>query len=512
MKRLISLMIIIVIVLTSLFSVSTVSASAARLKTPVVKSTEVLANGVKLTWSRIPGAARYRVFLKTGNRWKIVANTRSTSWVDKKAKVGKTYTYTIRCVSKNGRKYTSSFYRKGFTVKRLATPQIVKSEAVSNGLKITWKAVKGAARYRVFVKNGTKWNTLGYTTGVTWTDKTAKPGKAYTYTVRCVTKNGRFFTSYFNKSGYTAVYSPIPVITSISSTDAGMTVKWNKTYGAARYRVFLKSESGWNKLTDTKNTQYVYRNAEDGESYTFAVRCFSASGNFSSYYNTNGVTISYTQPIAPDNPVNPTDPVIPSEPTNPTTPNQPTDPTAPTQSTDNHIPAITKKEIVNNNIKFSWNKFSGIYTYAVYLKNGTNWQLLDDEVMTGYYLYPFSQAGVYTFAVISCNPTDDTPYTTPDRGEFSCTVNYVVDQESYSYQKPITTQEAYCCCNKCGADVTGDENGKVGNYDPEHSDMDMVWYHYSIEGCSTAWHTAYRTVITGYETINVPEKGHFEIA
>ena len=116
--------------------------------------------------------------------------------------------------------------------------------------------------------------------------------------------------------------------------------------------------------------------------------------------------------------------------------------------------------------------------------------MLDNEIGSNTFTYSFGKAGDYTFAVIACDPADDKPHVAPEKAQFTVTIKYVVDQEAYSYEKPITEQVAYCCCNKCGADVTGDENGKVREYDPEHYDMYMVFYHYQFEGCSTAWHTA----------------------
>ena len=540
MKKAIAIAISLIIVITTMFSAGMITTSAATLKTPVVTKTEVVANGIKLTWSRVPGAAKYRVFVKRGTSWKVLGNTASTSWTDKTAKTGKSYTYTVRCVTKNGRKFTSSFNRKGFTVSRLATPKITKTEGSESGTKITWNKVSGAYQYRVFVKTNKGWKVLGNTRSTSWTDKTAVAGKANTYTVRCLSSNKKVFTSYFNSTGFSAIRTSTPVITQSFSTSAGLTVYWNRVTGVSKYRVFLKDDSGWVKLADTNNNQYTYSGAQNGQSYTFTVRALSANGKyFISSFVKDGYTATYnisadnTEPTAPTDGKDPDElPFVPSDPTEPTTPNLPTSPTTPTI---NYIPTITSKEISNNKIKLSWNKLSGIYSYAVFYKNGNNWQLLNNEVVSPTYSYPFDKAGNYTFAVIGLDPADDQVHISPDNASFTATVKYVVDQEAYSYEKPIIEKQAFDICNKCGADVTGyvkDHPDKIDewytNYVDYHDnkkpnstlltkeEFSNTWavskYHNLCDECNGGWHTEYRDVITGYETVNVPEKGHFEIA
>ena len=519
MKKVLATIITAIIAITTVFSAGMITTSAATLKTPIIQKSEIVSNGIKLNWSKVRGAAKYRVFVKTSRGWKSLGKTTATTWTDKTAKVGKTYTYTVRCITKNGRRYTSSFYKKGYTVSRLATPKITKTEGSDSGTKITWNKVSGAYQYRVFVKTNKGWKVLGNTRSTSWTDKTAVAGKANTYTVRCLSSNKKVFTSYFNSTGFSAIRTATPLINQASSASDGLTLTWNKVAGAGQYRVFLQSESGWIKLADTKNTQFTYADVQDGQSYTFTVRALSANGRFFlSSFVKEGFTATYNNADIAETSV-PTEgkdpyelPLVPAEPTTPSTPDTPVTPVTPTTPTINYVPTISGKEISNNRIKFTWNKLSGIYTYAVYYNNGNNWQLLNDEVSSNAYSYSFNnKAGSYSFSVIACNPDTDKPYGSPDQGIFTCTVKYVVDQEAYSYQKPITKQEAYCCCNKCGADVTGDEKGNASAHGAEYAELSERFYHYQFEGCSTAWHTAYRTVITGYETVNVPEKGHFEI-
>lgn len=88
----------------------TVSAPAA----PTLKNTK---NGVQVSWKRVTGAYQYRVFRKTAKgKWTKIADT-NKAIVDKTAKNGVTYSYTIRCLSQDKKTYTSAYNTKGSTIK-----------------------------------------------------------------------------------------------------------------------------------------------------------------------------------------------------------------------------------------------------------------------------------------------------------------------------------------------------------------------------------------------------------
>ena len=85
------------------------------LPTPkITKITLTKESEAKVTWKAIDGAAKYRVFRKLeGGRWKRIADTSSTSYVDPSVQSDETYYYTVRCISKDGQAYTSNYDKKG---------------------------------------------------------------------------------------------------------------------------------------------------------------------------------------------------------------------------------------------------------------------------------------------------------------------------------------------------------------------------------------------------------------
>ena len=173
--------------------------------TPQVTEIRSDTDGVYIKWNAVKGASKYRVFFYGKNGWTRVGTTSSNSFVDKVVSSGTTYRYTVRCVDDNDN-YVSDYNSKGWNVKYIATPKItVKSKL--GGVKISWNSVKGAEKYRVFYKNRNgNWVRLGDTTSTGFLDKKVNSGSSYTYTVRCVSADGKKYTSYYNTSGKSIKY------------------------------------------------------------------------------------------------------------------------------------------------------------------------------------------------------------------------------------------------------------------------------------------------------------------
>lgn len=169
----------------------------------------------------------------------------------------------------------------------LPAPTITKVENLSASQKITWRKVSGASKYRVFIKKNGSWVKLADTKSTSYANKKVSSGKKYAYTVRCITSNGKKFTSYYNKTGKAATYIAPPKITSFTNSSSGVTIRWGKVNGALKYRVLIKSSGTWKKLADTKSTSYLHK-IKDGKKHTYTVRCLNSGNGFSSAVNTTG--------------------------------------------------------------------------------------------------------------------------------------------------------------------------------------------------------------------------------
>ena len=185
-----------------------VSAQSAKtsLATPKISKAESVNGGVKLTWGKIKGAVKYRVYYKGSKGWTRLADTTSTSYTDSKVSSGKTYTYTVRCINSSATKFTSGYDSKGKTVKYISAPKITKAESVNGGVKISWNKSNGAEKYRVYYKGSKGWTRLADTTSTSYTDSKVSSGKTYTYTVRCINSSATKFTSGYDSKGKSVKY------------------------------------------------------------------------------------------------------------------------------------------------------------------------------------------------------------------------------------------------------------------------------------------------------------------
>ena len=174
------------------------------------------------------------------------------------------------------------------------SPTLTGISNVSNGVKITWNASSGATKYRVFRKTGNNgWSAYANVTGTSYTDTHAVSGTTYTYTVRALDSSGNY-ASWFDETGKTIKYISAPVLTGISNTSAGVKLTWNAPAGAVKYRVFRKyGSNGWSAYANVTGTSYTDTKAVSGTTYTYTVRCIDTNGNYISWFDETGKTITY---------------------------------------------------------------------------------------------------------------------------------------------------------------------------------------------------------------------------
>lgn len=290
--RILSVTLILVISLLIAFPLQ---ASAATLAKPKLTSASSVYKGVLVKWDVVKGAEKYRVFRKDGNSWKRIGDTTSTSYTDSNVTSGKSYTYTVRCIDKSAKNYTSGYDSKGITVKYIAAPKISGFTNTAAGVKLTWNKVNGAGGYRIFYKVGSAYKTLDTvsSTVTAFVDKTVVSGEKRTYTIRCVDSNGKNCSGY-SGTGWTQTYIGQPAISSVKSVFKGVSVNWSKVTGAEKYRVFRKNGTSWVQVGDTTGTSLTDTKGVSGTEYTYTVRCIDkAAKKYTSSYDSKGKSVVY---------------------------------------------------------------------------------------------------------------------------------------------------------------------------------------------------------------------------
>lgn len=177
--------------------------SVTYVKAPTIYKIENTATGSKISWGKCSGASKYRVYYLKNRSWKALGTTASTSYTHNKPVNGTTYTYTVRCLDSKG-KFASGYDKNGTSNTFIAPPAISKVSKAGKGNLVEWNSVPDAAGYRLYRKTvNTSWSRLAdVTEGTSYTDTSAKKGNVYSYTLRCLDKNGNLISSYISNTKY----------------------------------------------------------------------------------------------------------------------------------------------------------------------------------------------------------------------------------------------------------------------------------------------------------------------
>ena len=177
--------------------------SVTYVKAPTIYKIENTATGSKISWGKCSGASKYRVYYLQNRSWKALGNTTATSFTHNKLKSETKYTYTVRCLDSKGN-FASGYDKNGTRNTFIAPPAISKVSKAGKGNLVKWKSVPKAAGYRLYRKTiNTSWSRLAdVCEGTSYTDTSAKKGNVYSYTLRCLDKNGNLISSYISNTKY----------------------------------------------------------------------------------------------------------------------------------------------------------------------------------------------------------------------------------------------------------------------------------------------------------------------
>lgn len=265
------------------------------LPTPKPKAESVL-GGVKISWDAVEGAPGYRVYVKNGKDWKGIANTTSASFLRTDVASGTSDTYTVRVYDPERKQSYSYYDRTGATVKYIEAPEITYFVPVQGGTKVTWNAVEGGVRYRLFYHNGTSWKTIGTTAGTTLTHSDLTGGTNYRYTVRVTDQNGKYISGY-NPEGWTYRYNAPPHIVAVTPMSGDLHMYWMAAPYAAAYRVYRKIfGETWVSLGQTSTLSFTDRNVRGNTLYTYTLRSVDDDDRLNSYFETDTVYYYNGQP------------------------------------------------------------------------------------------------------------------------------------------------------------------------------------------------------------------------
>ena len=237
---------------------------------PVVKIGHSASSGKPmLTWNAVSGATSYNVYRATSQNgtYSLLGTVTATSYTNTGAKAGTTYYYKVKAVNSAG----ESAYSNVVSGRATVTTLTMGHSSTSGKPQLTWKAVSGAASYKVYratTKNGA-YSVINTTKALTYTNVGAALGTTYYYKVEALNASGKSL-------GFSAVVegkvAPVLAV-GYSSVSGKPQLTWKAVPGATEYQVYRSTQqnSGYSKINTTTATSYVNTGAKAGTTYYYRI-------------------------------------------------------------------------------------------------------------------------------------------------------------------------------------------------------------------------------------------------
>ncbi len=324
----------------------------------IPKITSVVNNytGQTISWNKVKGANEYKLYYKIYGEKKYTyittVDSKTLSYTFKSPVNGKVMCYIVKAVNSDS---VSSYLAKCMTYAQ--APKVTLSNS-RKGVLLEWKANKSAAGYWIYRKApGAKyWTRIACVTKNYYTDKTAKSGTAYLYTVKVYT--GKVLSG-CKQDGWKIKHLSAPVVTSVVNGYGNVTCTWKAVPGAKSYEVYRKTDkdSTWRRVGTTTKVVYKDKNVTSLTKYSYIVKAISDK-----YVSSTSATAKSTKYLA-----------------------------APVVSISNST----------SGVYVQWNKVSYATSYYVYRKESGDkeWTKIDTVTSTAYLDTNVKPGAAYTYTV-----------------------------------------------------------------------------------------------------------------
>ena len=379
---------------------------------------------------------------------------------------GRCYSYSL---DKKSNKIIDTASMKTFkiNVDRMSKKTVVLKTLANSttGPKLTWGTFPTATQYKVYRRENSsqKWTllkTLGAKTS-TYTDTTAKSGKTYYYTVKCLDEK---YTSLYNKTGLSIFYIATPDVSISGTGSAGNAkVQWKAISGAKGYKVYRKggslSDYNWTliaTINNGKTNYYVDKTAKSTDwNYSYAVTAFN--GKTHSARSRNDIAFDY----------------IPA-------------------------PTLSSTACVNGGVKITWKANNpNIVKYYIYKKDGSSWKYLGSSKTKEFIDTTAVSGKTYTYTVKALSDTNTGAYNTkgitrkymaaPELSPLTFNNNY----HSLVKWKTVGGAAGYKVYRKIDSDknwtlIATIKNGKTSSYNDTFKKVSGKTYKYTVRSFDSA--------------------------
>ena len=340
-------------------------------------------SGVGVSWKKLSGASKYRVYRETASgTWKKLTTTSSLSYTDKNVVYGKKYKYMVRALDAKGNFISQKV--SGKSIKYLAPAPKITLNNSQEGIQVKWAKMSGAAKYQIYVRRGgDSWSKLGRVKGTTYMDKGAAYGVTCTYAVVGIDSSGRAMNN--KGSGKSLTRQNTFVTFNFDARQEGMGVNWSYYPGADQYKVYKKNSKGsWTLINTVRNgNSIIDKNARPNKTEVYTVVAYR-DGTRLTQYGT-GKSIKYNVPST-----------------------------------------VVKTSSTKSGVRLTWGNVCKASEYVIYRKTkSSSWTKIGKTAGKSYIDKNVKSGTTYYYAVVAFNSSGDK-------------INKIGNGYSIKYHKPVS--------------------------------------------------------------------------
>lgn len=240
-----------------------------------------------ISWAKVTGAKTYELWRadSADGEFVLLVSQKGTSYVDKNTQPDTRYYYKVNVLSSKAGANSMDMTPQAIS-RAIAQPKITKGNNSSGDPLITWSAVEGAVRYKVYRSTSSKgtYALVSTVQGTSFADRNTQAGSRYYYKITAL---GNYSES--AASNVVDVYKvlPSPVITSGEQDLASgkPVIYWKSVEGAKKYDVYrADSENGKYKKINSGLTvmSYTDTSATNTVTYYYKVMAVGTSSKMNS--------------------------------------------------------------------------------------------------------------------------------------------------------------------------------------------------------------------------------------
>ena len=230
---------------------------------------------------------------------------------------------------------------------------------------ISWDSVEGADGYNVYLKKNGEWVYYSTINGTTEFIENLLSNSEYEVAVKSYKKvdGEKYESEEYCIGKFSTSASVQTTYLTLGATKNGVKLSWETCDGISGYRLFIKKDGEWVKITDINNpdtSTYLYKNVKKETKYQFAIRTFVKGTKGTKWGTRTSKTITY--------------------------------------------PDFTKAKITsttptNSAVTLNWEKVEGATGYRVYVYKNSKWTYYKGIKKTTYKVTGLEASTKYKFKV-----------------------------------------------------------------------------------------------------------------